>query len=116
MREKLIRLHPKYGLNPTVSQCIICGKDKNEIALLGNAYKGEAPMHMVTSLEPCDKCKEEYLKIGVLLVEFTGEKGQPTGSLMVLKDEAYTRIFNKPIPPKKIAAVEIGVLQRLQPV
>jgi len=30
-----IRLHKEYGLNPTIIECIICGKEKNEIALLG---------------------------------------------------------------------------------
>lgn len=41
-----VRLHPKYGVNPTIPTCFWCGKDKNEIALLGAAYKEEAPMHM----------------------------------------------------------------------
>ena len=48
-----IRLHKKYGLNPTLSTCFYCGKETGEIALLGAAYDGEAPMHLCTSLEPC---------------------------------------------------------------
>ena len=114
-----VTLHPKHGLNPTISQCIVCGEDKNELVLLGAAYKEQAPMKMITSIEPCDTCKEKYLKDGVLLVEAEQEhrRGKtvhtPTGSVAVLRDEAFERIFNVPIPKGKICYVEIGVLQKL---
>jgi len=108
-----IRLHPEHGLNPTISQCIICGGDKNEIALLGAAYKGHAPMKMVTSLEPCDACKEKYLKEGIMLAEADGKR-VPTGSVAVITEEAFTRIFkDTPIPPRRIAMVEQGMLAML---
>lgn len=120
-----VRLHEKYGLNPTISQCIICGREKNEIALLGAGYKGEAPMHMVISIEPCDECKKKYLSIGVLLVEATNEyrplRGRasklipvPTGSCKVIKDEAFKRMFNIEIPKKKICLVESDVFELLK--
>ena len=108
-----MRLHREHGLNPTLSTCIICGKETGEIALLGAAYKGEAPMHMVTGLEPCDKCKEDYLKEGVLLLE-TDENRVPTGSLVVIKVEAFSKVCNKvPIPPRHIALVEQGMFEQL---
>ena len=107
-----IRLHPKYGVNPTISSCIICGKEKNEIALLGNAYKEQAPMHMVTSIEPCDDCRTKYLTIGIMLVE-TNEQRQPSGNIAVIKTEAFQKIFDVPVPPKHIALVEQGMLSKL---
>lgn len=107
-----IQLHKEHGLNPTIAQCILCGEDKNEIALLGNKYKGQAPMHMVIGIEPCDNCKTKYLHNGVMLVE-ANERKNPTGKITVLKDEAFKRIFNTEIPPKKIAFVEIGLLSKL---
>lgn len=107
-----IKLHKEHGLNPTISQCIICGGDKNEIALLGAAYKGQAPMKMVTSLEPCDTCKEQYLKDGIMLVE-ASERRVPTGRVVVIKEEAFTKVFNTPTPPKRICMVEQGVFEKV---
>lgn len=110
-----VKLHKEYGVNTTISQCIICGKDKNEIVLLGAAYKKEAPIYMVTSIEPCDECKEKYLSQGVLLVECKEENNKkiPTGSITVIKDEAFSNIFNVSIPKGKIAMVEVGVLEKI---
>jgi len=61
----------------------------------------------------CDKCKENYLSKGVLLLARQGEKGDFTGQLAVIKDEAYRRIFNMPIPMGKIVAVEASALERM---
>lgn len=90
-RSKNIKLHKEYGLNPTLCTCFYCGEETGEIALLGAAYKGEAPMHMCTSLEPCDKCKEKY-KDYVLVVE-AGENSQPTGRWFAIKKE-YVNVPN----------------------
>lgn len=91
-----IELHKKYGLNPTLCTCFYCGKETGEIALLGVNYKGEAPMHMCTSVEPCKECREKY-KDYVLLVEVEGEertawgsikkKPTPTGRWLAIKKE-----------------------------
>ena len=59
MMGKSIRLHKDFGVNPTIPQCLYCGEDKNEVALLGAAYKGEAPMHMIIDRVPCDSYKEK---------------------------------------------------------
>jgi len=102
-----IRLHKEFGLNPTISKCVICGKGKNEIALLGAKYKGQAPMHMVTSPEPCAKCRKKYLAQGTMMLN------PQTGSLTVLKDKAFKKMFNVPIPKGKIAFAEEEVLSKL---
>lgn len=71
---KGINLSPKHGLNPSLDLCFWCGEAKG-VALLGRIHreKGdredlEAPREMVTSLEPCDKCKEHFAQ-GVHLIE-----------------------------------------------
>jgi hypothetical protein len=50
-------LSKEHGLNPTMPVCYWCGEETGEVALLGAAYKGEAPMHMVLNKEPCPACK-----------------------------------------------------------
>lgn len=111
-----MRLHKEHGLNATISKCIICGKDKNEIALLGAGYKGKAPMHMVTSVEPCEACRKKFLDKGVLLLE--GEqtpKGPvPTGKLVVLKNKAFKGMFNTDVPKRKIAFVDKEVFEKFK--
>ena len=75
-------------------------------------------MNMVTTIEPCNKCKKKYLSKGVLLLEAKKEpigKTQPipTGKLTILKDKAFSKIFNKPIPKQKICFVEVGILDKM---
>lgn len=112
---KGITLDDKFGLAPAISQCFICGNDKNELVLFGNKhpkdYKEYGSNKYVTSLEPCDECKEKYLKNGVLLVE--ADENNITGSFAVIKDEAFKRIFDCDIPEHKICYVEIGILEKL---
>jgi hypothetical protein len=97
--ENSIRLHKEFGVNPTILKCFLCGEDKNEIALLGASYKGQAPMHMCIDQTPCDKCKE-YMKQGVILISVRdGESGSDpyrTGGWCVVKREAMTNIIDDP--------------------
>ena len=102
---KGIKLSKKHGLNPSLDICFWCGEPKG-LALCGR-IKGdaEAPRSMVTSLEPCDKCKDKF-KLGVHLIEviddgsrfgdnkafaFVDTEGKPhwpTGRYVVMKPEA----------------------------
>ena len=95
----------KHGLNPSLDICFWCGEPKG-VALCG-MLKGdeEAPKNMVTSLEPCDKCKEKF-KLGVHIIEVTddgsrfgdnkafafgdteGKPHWPTGRHVVIRPEA----------------------------
>jgi hypothetical protein len=115
-----IRLHKEHGLNPTLCQCIICGEDTGEIALLGSSYKEKAPMHMVVNYEPCKTCRDGYLARGVMLVEMKEQKvyGKehkvPTGKIVVITEKAFKRIFNAPVPERRIAMVEEGLIEKLQ--
>ena len=117
-----IRLHEKFGLNPTMPICIICKEETGEIALLGAGYKGEAPARMIVGIEPCAKCREKYLSQGVLMVECEVEYGYgdkkkytPTGTLAVIKDEAFQNLFGE-VPKGKIAQVEVGLLKKINAV
>jgi len=99
-----IRLHPKHGLNPTMPVCFCCGQDTGEIALLGAAYKGEAPHRMVMDKAPCKKC-QDLMTRGVILIETRdGEEGENpyrTGYMTVVTVEAARNIFNKNIDLEK---------------
>ena len=118
-----IKLSPKYGLNPTIPICAWCGKEKNEIALMGymskknerrTAWGGtssaverdiEAPRNAILDYEPCDECKALWAQ-GVAIIEVTTTpraEGQPpisngaypTGGVVVVKEEALNGDFKK---------------------
>ena len=115
-----IEVSPKHGFNPTIPVCFWCGKEKNEIALMGRvrekdhngrAVRGsdiEMPMKMVLDYEPCECCKEHFSQ-GVQVIECehhvqdgrppitkddTGNEVFPTGRTIVFRPEAAQRIFN----------------------
>lgn len=106
-----IKISPKHGLNPTISVCFFCGKEKNEIALLGRLKDDvEAPKNAVIDYEPCDECKAKFNQ-GITFIavatdgpdgrppiqvnKTTGTRLYPTGDIVVVKEEA---VRNLPIP------------------
>lgn len=109
-----IRLHPKHGVNPTCGVCFWCGESDGTVALLGAAYKGEAPREMVLSYEPCDSCKQRFAQ-GIMLAEVTehspdgrpsiatGPTLYPTGRYMVMKESAFKHIFMGDIVEQTLA-------------
>jgi len=111
-----VRLHKEHGLNPTIPVCFLCGKDKNELVLLGAAYKEKAPMHMCMDKEPCDDCKEK-MKEYVVLVEVKDgcDQRDPyrTGMIAYLKHEAAKNIFGPDVLKHKAAFVEQTALKQI---
>ena len=100
MKKDEIKLHPKYGLNPTIPVCMYCGEEMNEIAFLGASYKEEAPKTMIMGIEPCEKCAEKFGDF-VVLLEHDGK--QPTGHWVAVRKECID------IPdPSPIAFMEMG--------
>lgn len=94
-----LRLHPKYGVNPTMPVCFLCGQEKGEVALLGAAYQGEAPRYMVVDRAPCERCRA-HMKVGVILVEALGESmdtAQPQGGYAVLSEEGIRKLLSEPL-------------------
>jgi hypothetical protein len=116
MARKSIKLNKKYGLNPTISKCFVCGKSKDEIVLLGNAYKEEAPMEMVIDKEPCDKCKER-MKQGIIFIgirdgETDNKNPYRTGELLVMKEEGLKGMDLTPEEEKNILKNRIMFIEQ----
>lgn len=101
-----IKVSPKHGVNPSIPICFFCGKEKNEIALLGR-LKGdaEAPRNVIIDYEPCDACKEVF-KQGILIVGVSSKPVisnqppiqdglYPTGQHVVATKDFICRIFSK---------------------
>lgn len=103
-----IKISKKHGVNPCIPICCWCGKEREEIALLGK-LKGdvEAPKHAILDYEPCDECKKKFM-LGVVLIEViltepadgrppisedNGNPVYPTFKWSVLKTDTAKRIF-----------------------
>lgn len=91
-----IPLSPQHGVNPSMSQCYYCMKEKNELLLLGKLPgDAEAPRKIVANLEPCDECAE-LMKQGCILISVrdgeTGNNPYRTGGWAVVKDSAVQRL------------------------
>ena len=101
-----VKLSPKHGVNPTIPICFWCGKEKNEVALLGQINKedAEAPRRVIMDYEPCEQCKELF-SMGIHIIGVSTEpivetmfpivnddniKLYPTGSMFVSTKEWVT--------------------------
>ena len=104
-----IKISPKYGVNPTIPVCFWCGKQKNEIALMGH-MKGdiEAPKNMVLDYVPCEEC-QSHMAMGVAVLEASDHpntEGQPpmqkgvypTSRFVVVTTECADRVFSAYAP------------------
>lgn len=95
-------LNPKHGVNPTIRQCFWCGESTDEILLLGDAIKEQAPMHMVIDYEPCQHCVEAFEQ-GILIIEVSKTPVQdkqpdlggayPTGAHWVVTEDCIERLL-----------------------
>jgi len=121
-----LRLHPAYGLNPTIPMCFWCGKDKNELVMLGAAYKAEAPRSMIMDYIPCEEC-ETKMNQGITLVECTHRQDKfpeiisgayPTGRWCVVTEDYASRVFQpeavlKSVLKHRKAFIEPDVMERM---
>ena len=108
---KGVRLSKEHGVNPTIPICFWCGREKNEVALLGKLPNDEeAPrsMWIFGDYEPCEECRKTREQ-GVDLIEATlvpalnekqppimeNENGgiYPTGRHIVFKDHVIREII-----------------------
>ncbi|MHC4951494.1 MAG: hypothetical protein ACYTEU_11005, partial [Planctomycetota bacterium] len=108
-----MRLHKKYGLNPTMTNCYFCN-EPDSILLPGSATKkfkeaglaaedGEMKPNIgVLDMTPCSKCAD-FMKKGIILISIkddTTEKQMKasisnpyrTGAWCVVKQEAVERM------------------------
>lgn len=126
---KKILISEKHGVNPTIPICFWCGKEKNEVALLGKLPGDEeAPMNIIIDYEPCDECREK-MKQGITFIEASSspkiEKQQsivegiyPSSHFVVLKEEICKDMIKdeemlKQILEKRIAFVDEDVWNQL---
>lgn len=98
-KEKSLPLHPKYGVNPTIPVCMYCGKERNEIAMLGNLCKTEAPHRALIDREPCEECRNIMDQCFMLIEVRDGEYGSDnpfrTGYIVGLDYARAYEIFPK---------------------
>jgi len=90
----------------TMEVCPICKGDTENI-LIDRRIKDVFEKRTINPRNTCNKCREIYLKEGVLIIN------PETVSLVVLKEEAFSRIFNIPIPNDRIAFAHEEMIQRL---
>ena len=107
---KGITISKEYGLNPSVLQCPICGKE-HSLALFGTSWKdkngktAEAPRVLATPNSFCDDCKKVLDQGGCFFIEIKDEDADNrvenpyrTGRITALKKEAAERIFGQANP------------------
>lgn len=95
-----IKLSPKHGVNPMIPRCFYCGKNKNEVLLLGRlSGDKEAPRNAVMDYQPCDECAN-YMAQGIILIEVRND--EPTSlspyrmsGWAVIREDAVLRIFSE---------------------
>lgn len=95
----------KAGDVTLVKGCMICHKE--EILMAKKNSKHPLPPKGSILPQVCDECREKYLKQGVLLVN------PDNGRLVVIKDEAFNKMFDQPIPEGKIAYTDDQVLDKI---
>lgn len=106
-KDKGIKLSPKYGVNPCIPICCWCGKEKNEIALLGK-LKGdaEAPRNAVIDYEPCEECQAKF-NLGVVLIEVT--KNQPNDNIMPIQKQDGVSLY----PTFRYSVIKLEAAKKL---
>jgi len=117
-KEPSIRLHPEFGANPTIPLCLYCGKERNEVILLGAAYPLEAPMHMIVDEVPCEECAA-LMEQGITLLGVVEEESRRrTGHFIVITEAGARKLFTEEMIEDvlrcRCAEMEEGLLQRLQ--
>ena len=108
-----VRISEKFGVNPSVDTCFICGKE-TDVVLFGTSYKdkngktGEAPSRVCTG-QLCDNCKKVIDEGNIFFIGVKdGERGENPyriGKIGALKEEVVQRMFPD-FPYKKINYIE----------
>lgn len=101
-----MRLSKKHGVGAVIPLCYFCGKEKNEVALLGaGADKvekelGSMPSRVVIDYEPCDNCK----KLGIaILVAVKQDPKQMSRYRCVVQEESVKALLKN--YPEKLSEV-----------
>lgn len=115
-----IILSKKYGVNPSVEICHICGKEMG-VALFGASYKDEngrtaEAHHKICMGDICDDCKNVIDNGGIFFIEVRdGESGNNpyrTGRIIAVKKSAVRNILKG---YNKVNYVEHSLWEKLFP-
>ena len=94
-------------MNPCIPICCWCGKEKNEIALLGKLKEdAEAPRNAVLDYEPCEECQAKF-NMGVVLIEVT--KNQPNENVMPIQEQYGIPLY----PTFRYSVIKLEAAKRL---
>ena len=114
------RASKKYGINPSVDTCFICGKETS-VVLFGTSYKdengktAEAPRKTCTG-QLCNKCQKVIDEGGIFFIAVKdGESGNNpyrTGQIIAIKEEAVQRMFPN-FPYNKINYIEESAYKQI---
>lgn len=117
-----IRLSEKYGVNPSVAICWICGADNGEVILAGRMKNdAEAPRRAVWDKYPCAECRT-FMEQGIIFVSvMDGSEGNNpcrTGKFAVIREDAVRRMvtpaeLRDAIIKKRVAFVPDSAWARL---
>jgi hypothetical protein len=107
-KEGSIRLSSKFGVNPSIEVCFVCGEDIGVV--LCGYIKGdvEAPKKMVVNRTPCKNCCE-LMQLGIVMISVKdGEQSEDnpkrTGGWVVVKDEAIKKVVSEEVFEKMVKA------------
>ena len=96
----------KIGDVTLVKGCMIC---HTEVILMAKKnIRQDLPKQGEILPEVCKECRAKYLTKGVLLIN------PNNGRFVVLKDEAFQKVFNVDVPEGKIAFTDDELLDKLQ--
>ena len=108
MGKNSITISDKYGVNPSITHCPICGKEIG-LALFGRLKGDEQAPRDCMNNTPCDDCQKVLDSNGHIFIEVKdGESGNNpyrTGRIIGITNEAAERIFTlRPVP--KVAYIQ----------
>lgn len=123
-----LRLHPEYGVNPTLDICFWCGEPRG-VLMLGFNNNRQASRTVVINYEPCSACKDKMSQ-GIVIVEAEEtkpgvkpgfpeiQKGlSPTGRWLVMSEQGVRKFVAgdllDTIMAKKKVLVSPDVFSRL---
>lgn len=95
-RKNGIVLSPKYGVNPSIAHCEVCGKELG-ITLFGK-LKGDKQAPKDIHMGLCEDCQNVIDQKGLLIIEVrdgeTGDNPYRTGRIVGITKDAREKMFN----------------------
>jgi len=91
----------------TIEKCLICRGDTGAL-VLDKRMRPTFEMRTSFPNSVCRSCRKKYIEgKGVMLLDTS------SGKLVVIKDEAFKRIFNAKIPSSRISLVDENMFDKM---